>query len=1103
MNLPSRSGEAEHALGKPAPALLGDPVRHREGLLAIAIQALSDGDYTTALRYADRAHRNSPEDGALARLRARLLGLSGQPRQGLRILAALTREPPGPSLALLRAELLLAAGDQERAADVVDELLGLFAVEALAGLADLLVEIRVQSGAGYLGWVGFSADGALVGALTADEISNLAERVHSQDALIEIGATPTERRGGAGLMEFSLPLPRDGDQLLKGLRDRGPIVGAASLSWPPAWRMDGFIEATSDGARGMATLGWAPDRPTTIVITDGRGHERNIVTAAEIGPDGEPRQVFSIKFDRAWQGSGIEAHAILPNGSRFKLDRLPRPNHEPPPAPPTAWPRASPTARVSIIVPVYAGLDDTLTCLRSVLATTDPAVAELIVVYDCGPESELLAALETLRDDGRITLLVNDRNLGFPASVNRGMALRPDQDVVLLNADAEVFGSWLRRLTHTAYSSPDIATVTPFSNNGSIMAYPPSDDFVCDSAQAAAFDALFGLNDETSPIDLPTGVGFCLFIKRICLTQFGLFEEEAFGRGYGEENDFCRRLAAGGWRNVAAVNLFVRHIGGRSFGPLKARLIENNLKVLNRRHPDYTATVEQFVARDPLRAIRRQMDARLLKARRRPSVLMITLGRDGGVKRHVGDRERIILAEGLRVVELRPSEEADSGGACQLFVPGEPFRDLVYRLPAEWDGLIDILADLTIQRVEIHHILGLDPAVLDLPRRLGVPYDVIVHDYSWVCPRITLISGEDTYCGEPEISTCEQCVTQHGSLIEENISVAALRQRTVRLFEGAACVTVSCQDVATRISRYVPGLALRISPWEPDAVPRRRDRLPSTSRARVAVIGAIGAHKGFNRILECARDAEHRNLPLEFVVIGYTQDDTALFKTGRVFITGRFADDEVQELLEREACNVLFYPSVAPETWSYTLTDGLSSGLPIVALPFGAVRERLVGVRRGRLVAPESSAGAVNDALIDAAHPKPLMSLRTHGLTSILHDPRNWVFAPGESARPGESAWIEGFCFNLIDIHSSALLTSGDQTPWVCGDVWCCDSVESRPLMGLAIQLGGPATVIWRCSYRARFSSGQISEASDGAVCRSPHPNDPLIGVQLRLRARG
>jgi glycosyltransferase involved in cell wall biosynthesis len=99
-------------------------------------------------------------------------------------------------------------------------------------------------------------------------------------------------------------------------------------------------------------------------------------------------------------------------------------------------------APVDIIVPVYRGLEQTRRCLESVLAAQQATSFELVLIDDCSPDPELRAYLASLQDRPRVTLLVNERNLGFVATVNRAWPCT-DRDVALLNSDTEVANGWL------------------------------------------------------------------------------------------------------------------------------------------------------------------------------------------------------------------------------------------------------------------------------------------------------------------------------------------------------------------------------------------------------------------------------------------------------------------------------------------------------------------------------------------------------------------------------------------------------------------------------------------------------------------------------------
>ncbi len=133
---------------------------------------------------------------------------------------------------------------------------------------------------------------------------------------------------------------------------------------------------------------------------------------------------------------------------------------------------------------------------------------------------------------------------------------------------------------------------------------------------------------------------------------------------------------------------------------------------------------------------------------------------------------------------------------------------------------------------------------------------------------------------------------------------------------------------------------------------------------RVCVAGAIGLEKGFEVLLDCARDAKARALALEFVVVGHTLDDARLLDTGRVFITGAYQEAEAVELVAAQAADIGFIPSVWPETWCYALSNLWAAGLPTAAFQIGAPAERIARDGRGTLLPLGLHAGAINNALL-------------------------------------------------------------------------------------------------------------------------------------------
>jgi GT2 family glycosyltransferase len=928
--------------------------------------AADRGLHREALRLADSARRYAPDHPTARLIHARSLLRHGDPAGAAKLLES---SDDAQSL-LVFAEAAIDADLIDAAHDACGRLLKLHAVDSLPALAALAGRVCRHPRSRCAGWMGIDAGLRLVG------------EVISASAVIIWGeSSPVGITVDAGSSSFSVPLPDGFSGSIRAMAGGLELLGSG-LAWPVDFGVSGWVVLEDRELSGEVSMGWNSAAPLTVIVAPGRWETRYVVEPAPAEHVGRP---FSWRLaDRSLNHALLHVEVLLPDGRRYPLSGspirqpqfLPRPISPSPWVPRTAKARSTAPALINIVVPVYAGREETMICLRSVLATVPARVATLTVVDDASPDGDLRVELDALAAARRITLVRNPVNLGFPGAVNRGMRLHPERDVVLLNSDTEVFPGWLERLRAAAYREDGIATVTPLGEAAAIVSFGDRHGRPLSPAVAAGVDRVARTVNADTVVDIPVGVGFCLFIRRQCLEEIGEFDEHAFGRGYGEETDFCLRARRHGWRHVAAPNVFVRHMGGRSFGRIKAALSVRNQRVVNHRHPGYDALVGEFIARDPLRIPKRDIDAaRLLEGATRP-VLLVTLALGGGVKRVVDARRRELEAHGSTALVLRGAAPNSQERQNDVRVEALDLTHLVFDA-RELEALRALLSAVALTGIEIHHFLGLSGDVLEMLVRLGVPYRVVVHDYTWVCPRVSLLNGAGVYCGEPALEACEACVRDHGSSLGESLSVGALRERSGVLLRGATHVAVPSEDVRTRLSRYFPSLTLDVEPLEPPVVAVQRPRRRRAGPFRVLLLGAINTKKGAAVLHKCALDAVARNLPLEFIVIGYASRETELLETGRVFMTGPYEDHEVPALLDREDCDVALFPTVGPETWCFTLTYALARAMPIVAFDIGAIPERLKAAGTGVLLPWDTNAATVNDELLRVAGEQALVESAT------------------------------------------------------------------------------------------------------------------------------
>ncbi|MGD1923559.1 MAG: glycosyltransferase [Paracoccaceae bacterium] len=607
-----------------------------------------------------------------------------------------------------------------------------------------------------------------------------------------------------------------------------------------------------------------------------------------------------------------------------------------------------------VIMPVFRGHAETLNALCHALTAKCQTSWRVVVIDDQIPDLALKSDIRNLARRGLIDLIEQPSNRGFVAAINRGMAQNPDRDVVWLNSDTEVYDGWLDRLRAAAYSAPKVATVTPLSNNATLCSYPRIDTNNAMDLELPwrHVDRIAAKENAGIAVDAPTSVGFATYVRRDAIEDIGALDEASFGRGYGEENDFSQRAIKAGWRNLLAADTLVRHFGGVSFGSEKSARIASALAVLDRKYPCYRADVQRFMSEDPLRAARHSIDfARLMALRRKENVLIVTHTLGGGTKQHVESEISRLSSDGTSVFLLTGSP--GRAQKIRLSHPNAGALPSFEGLDLDEDELWKILEALALDHVQIHHLIDFSEDAPSVLRQrldaLRLPWSFTVHDYFSVCPRINMVDLSGMYCGEPDVAGCRRCLLRRGSP-KGRPDIASWRSRYHALLSGARRIVVPDRDVADRLRANFPDLGnLSVIPHETCRAVALRVRAPRRGPLRVAVIGAIGPIKGIDVVMATALRAQREADGPQFTVVGYTHNDTAAKACG-ISVTGSYDNAEVDLLLEKVDPDVIWIPSIWPETYCYTLSIALRSGLPIVGFEIGAVATRLSDAGCGYLV---------------------------------------------------------------------------------------------------------------------------------------------------------
>jgi GT2 family glycosyltransferase len=603
----------------------------------------------------------------------------------------------------------------------------------------------------------------------------------------------------------------------------------------------------------------------------------------------------------------------------------------------------APTRRVAIVIPVFADVAATRTCLRSALRTRRSGSDSIVIVNDNPGDPAIAELIDAQANHPDVFILRNEQNLGFIRSVNRAMDFVRSGDVLLLNADTELFPGAIDEMHRVLHASPDVGTVTALSSNATLFSYPHPTE-LSETLEDIAWSELAAValrENAGASVAIPTAHGFCMLIRRTVVDEVGLLDP-IFGRGYGEENDYSIRASDRGWRHVLAGGALVRHDDAASFGAEKAALVANNLALLSQRFPEYHARIQAFAAADPVRRLRWPLDFHRLRRFRSAGFrleLIVENWLEGGTQRAAADIGTLVHSPDVHSIHLTGTKE----GLILLRLDG--LQMLSVFQPEDCSALFALLSTLELERVVVHHLLGFTEEFVNALGAFTADRSSVfhVHDYYYACPRVTMIDASGRFCGGAEPDRCVRCIGLDGPHLAYrmgDMTPAAHRALFQGLLSRASHVIAPSRDAADRLAALLPGT-------NPVGVPHPQHDtvfpigVRRGSATDICLLGAIGPHKGSNTLLALARHARLNHPEFRFHVIGYTNIDAELTAVGNVIVSGPYAADTLAGLVEATGSRVALFLHGWPETFSYTLTEAVSMGLIPIVPDIGAPAERV------------------------------------------------------------------------------------------------------------------------------------------------------------------
>ncbi|MDA8586379.1 glycosyltransferase [Rhodobacteraceae bacterium] len=633
-----------------------------------------------------------------------------------------------------------------------------------------------------------------------------------------------------------------------------------------------------------------------------------------------------------------------------------------------------PSAPPAIILPIFNAYDDVVGLLsrfpqsvgidhRLILVndgSDDPRIAKLLTNFaNANPETTILVSLR--------------RNMGFIAAVNTGLDVARYETcghVILLNSDTIPPDDWACRLLAPIHHDRKVATVTPMSSCAEILTVPGfARAELPELSQVIATDKVAQrLSSYVAVTHIPTGIGFCMAMNRSYLDRIGGFDH-AFGRGYGEEVDWCQKAQQIGGKSVATANLFVAHRGGASFGAVeKAERIQAASAVITNRYPGYDQAVQDWFHADPLAAARLALTIAGLDdacQARTPVFLGHTLG--GGAEIALQKEIDKALATGCpgmvvvrvgglrlwRVEVITPEsrqigEAIDEDQVVALLSPLKR-RQVIYSCGA--GGASPAAVPKLLRRLISHH----------------ASFDMRIHDFFCISPSWNLLGSDGTYDGVPHDDTSDPAHSVPG-----NPPVTFLKWRALwePLVEKAQEITVFSKSSATILAKAYPIAkhAIKVCPHTLGNIPG-----PITvGGTNIGVLGSIDHVKGGTVLMRLASHIAPRRL----VILG--EMDSRVCLSSPHIVHGGYQPDQITALARRYDIGLWLIPSICPETFSFATHEALSTELPVLSFDLGAQAEAVKAAPNGYVVTTKPhDIAALRDRIEAAFDAQKLIKFRS------------------------------------------------------------------------------------------------------------------------------
>jgi N-acetylglucosaminyl-diphospho-decaprenol L-rhamnosyltransferase len=237
-----------------------------------------------------------------------------------------------------------------------------------------------------------------------------------------------------------------------------------------------------------------------------------------------------------------------------------------------------------------------------------PQLARCLAAVTAGPHEVIV--VDSVSTDGtqqhvrdqfpQVRLIELERNQGYGAALNAGIAVATGRYFLVMNADAWPVGDAIARLAELAEARPEVGIVGPrllspdTTLQPSVRGFPTRWRLATEylflrwlAPRSRLLNAFYGAGfDHCTPRDVEFLMGAVLLLRRSAIEEVGAFDTDFFM--FSEEVDLCYRMREAGWSVAFTPSAEFVHVGGAStrldWPPMYREQIRGHLRFFAKHH---------------------------------------------------------------------------------------------------------------------------------------------------------------------------------------------------------------------------------------------------------------------------------------------------------------------------------------------------------------------------------------------------------------------------------------------------------------------------------------------------------------------------------------